>query len=90
MAEKGWSFTNALFNHRPMSFSVQSQLFRVALLIGVLNLGHAATSTATACPSEGIDPHAGLTFPSQPLKNYQLSTVPTPPAWRGSHLEVGA
>ena len=47
LAEKGWSFTNALVNHRPMSFFVHSKFFSFALLIGASILGHAGAASAT-------------------------------------------
>jgi hypothetical protein len=47
LAQKGLSFTNELFTHRPTSFFVYSKFFRFALLIGALILGHAGAVSAT-------------------------------------------
>jgi hypothetical protein len=47
LAQKGLSFTNELFTHRPTSFFVYSKFFRFALLIGALILGHAGAASAT-------------------------------------------
>jgi hypothetical protein len=47
LAQEGLSLINELFKHRPVSFCVHFKLFRLALLIGALILGHAGAASAT-------------------------------------------